>query len=49
MLIDAAASVAENAVIEIHPGFALDAEELKSKLEPGATFQGKVYLAPDAE
>jgi UDP-N-acetylglucosamine/UDP-N-acetylgalactosamine diphosphorylase len=49
MLIDAGAQVAENAVVEIHPGFALDAEELKSKLTPGANYQGKVYLAPDAE
>lgn len=48
MLIDAGAKVAENAVVEIHPAFALDAEELKSKLPSGAAFEGKVYLKPGA-
>lgn len=48
MLIDAGAKVSEDAVVEIHPAFALDAEELKSKLPPGAKFEGKVYLKPGA-
>ncbi len=30
--------------IEISPLFALDAEELKAKLEPGLTVDGPLYL-----
>lgn len=47
MLIDAGAKVADDAIVEIHPGFALDAAELKLKIAPGSTYQGKVYLAPE--
>lgn len=40
----AGAKVAPDAIVEIHPSFALDAEEVKAKVAPGSTFQGKVYL-----
>jgi UDP-N-acetylglucosamine/UDP-N-acetylgalactosamine diphosphorylase len=44
MLIEAGAKVADDAVVEIHPAFALDAEELRDKLAPGTKIEGKVYL-----
>ena len=39
--------MAENARIEINPRFALDVQELKSRIPAGHCFSGDVYLGPD--
>ncbi|RIK72242.1 MAG: UDP-N-acetylglucosamine pyrophosphorylase, partial [Planctomycetota bacterium] len=40
----AGVNVADDAVVEINPRFALDAEELAAKLPPGWRMDGSVYL-----
>ena len=39
--------MAENTQIEINPRFALDAQELASRIPTGHCFSGNVYLGPD--
>ena len=38
------AVVDPNAMVEIHPDFALDREELRQRVPPGEVFRGEVYL-----
>ena len=42
---EAGAAVSDDVPVEISPLLALDAEELKAKIEPGQRFDGPVYLA----
>ncbi|QDT36956.1 UTP--glucose-1-phosphate uridylyltransferase [Stratiformator vulcanicus] len=42
----AGAEVADDAVIEISPLFAVDSEQLTTKIKPGQTFSGEVFLGP---
>lgn len=46
MLEQAGATVADDVQVEISPLFAMDVEELKSKIEPGMTINSDTYFGP---